>query len=128
MKYNIVLNAYGCKKYYFQFFRYPGTDCTNSKWPDMHGHYREPKYSQTKHHWWWKANHIFHNIDVLKQFTGHVVFLEEDHYVAPDFMLLLDMMKYHQDNKHKNVRILKFVMRLLTLMVRGFLFHGSSVD
>jgi len=98
---------------------FPGTDCTNSKWPDMHGHYREPKYSQTKHHWWWKANHIFHNIDVLKQFTGHVVFLEEDHYVAPDFMLLLDMMKYHQDNKHKNVDILSLGTYLRKFNLKG---------
>ena len=88
-------------------------------WPDIHGHYRyiiisasenktqidfrEPKYSQTKHHWWWKANQIFHKLRDLENYTGPVLFIEEDHYLAPDFLQLLDMMQYHKQNHHDNV-------------------------
>ena len=84
-------------------FRYPGTNCTNSKWPDLHGHYREAKYSQTKHHWWWKLTFIFQHLRVTKYFTGHVVFIEEDHFLAPDFLQLLEMMIYHQKNSYFEV-------------------------
>lgn len=52
----------------------------------MFGHYREPHYTQVKHHWWWKLHHIFSSLTVTVKFQGLVVFLEEDHYVAPDFI------------------------------------------
>lgn len=26
--------------------------CQNAKHPDLYGHYREAKFTQTKHHWW----------------------------------------------------------------------------
>ena len=29
--------------------------CQNREYPDKYGHYREAKYSQTKHHWFWKV-------------------------------------------------------------------------
>lgn len=32
--------------------------CLNAHSPDAYGHYREAKYTQTKHHWWWKVNII----------------------------------------------------------------------
>ena len=83
--------------------KYPGSNCTNSRWPDVHGHYREAKYSQTKHHWWWKLNWIFQHLTITKYFTGHVLFIEEDHYLAPDFLLLLDMMKYYQEHTYTEV-------------------------
>ena len=84
--------------------RYPGSNCSNSRWPDVHGHYREAAVSQTKHHWWWKLNWIFQHLTITKYFTGHVVFIEEDHYLAPDFLLLLDMMKYYQEHTYTEVR------------------------
>jgi len=84
----------------------PSINCTNSEWPDIHGHYREAKFTQTKHHWWWKANHIFHNLAVTQQFTGTVVFLEEDHFVAEDFLHILSMMQYEQANSYNEVDIL----------------------
>lgn len=52
----------------------------------MFGHYREPHYTQVKHHWWWKLHHVFGSLTVTAKFQGLVVFLEEDHYVAPDFI------------------------------------------
>ena len=30
--------------------------CNNAQSPDKYGHYREAKYSQTKHHWFWKVS------------------------------------------------------------------------
>jgi len=80
--------------------------CTNSAWPDIYGHYREAKFTQTKHHWWWKANHIFYKLKVTRHFTGSVVFLEEDHYVAEDFLHILAMMQYEQENNYSQVDIL----------------------
>ena len=62
-----------------------GIACNNAEHPDMYGHYREAKFTMTKHHWWWKANYIFHNLHSTRSHQGLVLFLEEDHYVAPDF-------------------------------------------
>jgi len=72
------------------------SSCTNAAWPDIHGHYREAKFTQTKHHWWWKTNHIFHNLKITKYFQGCVLFLEEDHYVSEDFLHVLGLMKLEQ--------------------------------
>ena len=60
-------------------------------------------FLQTKHHWWWKANHIFHNLVVARHFIGTVVFLEEDHFVAEDFLHTLSMMQQEQENNYKEV-------------------------
>lgn len=60
--------------------------CNNADHPDKFGHYREPHYTQIKHHWWWKLHHVFGNLTVTVNFQGLMVFLEEDHYVAPDFI------------------------------------------
>ena len=62
-----------------------------------------PASLQTKHHWWWKANQIFHNLDVTQHFTGTVLFLEEDHFVAEDFLHILSMMQQEQQNNFKEV-------------------------
>lgn len=29
--------------------------CNNADHPDQYGHYREAKFTMTKHHWWWKV-------------------------------------------------------------------------
>ncbi|XP_055593056.1 uncharacterized protein LOC129744513 isoform X1 [Uranotaenia lowii] len=67
--------------------------CNNALHPDLYGHYREAKFTQTKHHWWWKANRVFDQLEVTKYHTGLVVFLEEDHYVAEDFLYILELMQ-----------------------------------
>ncbi|KAL4702467.1 hypothetical protein ACJJTC_005123, partial [Scirpophaga incertulas] len=68
-------------------YEFPGTDpndcprdakfdqaiklnCNNALHPDLHGHYREAKYTQTKHHWWWKANRIFNQLQCTAGHTG----------------------------------------------------------
>ncbi|XP_066909468.1 alpha-1,6-mannosyl-glycoprotein 2-beta-N-acetylglucosaminyltransferase isoform X2 [Halyomorpha halys] len=67
--------------------------CTNADHPDLYGHYREAKFTQTKHHWWWKANRVFNELEVTRNHTGLVLFLEEDHYVAEDFLHVLRQMQ-----------------------------------
>lgn len=44
--------------------------CTNAMHPDQYGHYREAKFTQTKHHWWWKANRVFNELDVVSNYSG----------------------------------------------------------
>ena len=48
--------------------------CRNADHPDVHGHYREARYTQTKHHWWWKANFVFGRIETLRNYTGTEIF------------------------------------------------------
>ncbi|XP_070490725.1 alpha-1,6-mannosyl-glycoprotein 2-beta-N-acetylglucosaminyltransferase isoform X1 [Chironomus tepperi] len=67
--------------------------CQNADFPDLYGHYREASFTQTKNHWWWKANRVFDQLEVTRYHTGLVLFLEEDHYVAEDFLYLLKMMQ-----------------------------------
>ncbi|KAH8383288.1 hypothetical protein KR009_007721, partial [Drosophila setifemur] len=69
------------------------SNCNNALYPDLYGHYREAKFTQTKHHWIWKANRVFNELEVTRYHTGLVLFLEEDHYVAQDFLYLLAMMQ-----------------------------------
>ena len=52
------------------FSRAERLGCINAKWPDLYGHYREAKFTQTKHHWWWKANRIFNELRVTKTYNG----------------------------------------------------------
>lgn len=33
-----------------------------------------------------QVNMVFDNVRVMQNYSGHVLFLEEDHYVAPDFL------------------------------------------
>jgi alpha-1,6-mannosyl-glycoprotein beta-1,2-N-acetylglucosaminyltransferase len=67
-------------------------NCSNFDSPDAFGHYREANMTQAKHHWWWKANWIFNGLHLTQQFLGLVLFLEEDHYLAPDFLHVLRLM------------------------------------
>lgn len=67
--------------------------CNNALHPDLYGHYREAQFTQTKHHWWWKANRVFDQLEITRYHTGLVLFLEEDHYVAEDFLYLLELMQ-----------------------------------
>ncbi|KAM9294233.1 alpha-1,6-mannosyl-glycoprotein 2-beta-N-acetylglucosaminyltransferase [Gastrophryne carolinensis] len=66
--------------------------CINAEYPDSFGHYREAKFSQTKHHWWWKLHFVWEKVKALKDHEGLVLFIEEDHYLAPDFYHVLKKM------------------------------------
>ena len=85
------------------FFSAQELGCTNAEWPDLYGHYREARFTQTKHHWWWKLNHVFGNVLLSGsaalqggEHTGLVLFIEEDHYVSEDFLVMLALMQKSQ--------------------------------
>lgn len=67
--------------------------CLNYEHPDIYGHYREAKFTQMKHHWWWKLNRIFDQLDATKYHTGFLLLLEEDYYVAADFIPVMKLMQ-----------------------------------
>lgn len=91
----LFLNSSNSFEFRFSFVnrRALNLKCTNAKHPDLYGHYREAKFTQTKHHWWWKANRVFDQLLVTRNHTGMVLFLEEDHYVAEDFLHVLRLME-----------------------------------
>ncbi|XP_063836288.1 alpha-1,6-mannosyl-glycoprotein 2-beta-N-acetylglucosaminyltransferase-like isoform X2 [Ostrinia nubilalis] len=112
-------------------YEFPGTDprdcprdakfeqavklkCLNALHPDLHGHYREAKYTQTKHHWWWKANRIFNQLQCTQGHTGLVLFLEEDHYVAEDFIHMLNLLRSTADKNCPQCEILSLGTYLKT--------------
>ncbi|KAL4718746.1 hypothetical protein ACJJTC_001815, partial [Scirpophaga incertulas] len=112
-------------------YEFPGTDpndcprdakfdqaiklnCNNALHPDLHGHYREAKYTQTKHHWWWKANRIFNQLQCTAGHTGLVLFLEEDHYVAEDFIHMLYLLRNMADKSCPQCEILSLGTYLKT--------------
>lgn len=66
--------------------------CINAEYPDSFGHYREAKFSQTKHHWWWKLHFVWDRVRALNDHKGLVLLIEEDHYLSPDFIHLLSLM------------------------------------
>ncbi|XP_064484262.1 alpha-1,6-mannosyl-glycoprotein 2-beta-N-acetylglucosaminyltransferase-like [Ornithodoros turicata] len=71
--------------------------CNNANYPDNFGHYREAKFSQTKHHWWWKMNQIMDGLNITRNHQGPFILLEEDHYVVPDFLHVLRLMEESRD-------------------------------
>ncbi|XP_049884192.1 alpha-1,6-mannosyl-glycoprotein 2-beta-N-acetylglucosaminyltransferase-like isoform X2 [Pectinophora gossypiella] len=95
--------------------------CNNALHPDVHGHYREAKYTQTKHHWWWKANRIFNQLQCTSGHGGMVVFLEEDHYVAEDFIHMLNLLKNTADRSCPQCEIL-----CLGTYLKTYQYHTTS--
>jgi alpha-1,6-mannosyl-glycoprotein beta-1,2-N-acetylglucosaminyltransferase len=68
--------------------------CNNAFFPDGFGHYREAKYTQMKHHYWWKLNRIFDELNVTRNMLEMLLLLlEEDYMVAPDFLLVLNQLR-----------------------------------
>ncbi|XP_062323678.1 alpha-1,6-mannosyl-glycoprotein 2-beta-N-acetylglucosaminyltransferase [Osmerus eperlanus] len=66
--------------------------CINAEYPDSFGHYREAKFSQTKHHWWWKLHFVWDRVRAMKDHNGLVLLIEEDHFLSPDFIHTLKLM------------------------------------
>lgn len=96
-------------------------NCNNALHPDLYGHYREAKFTQTKHHWWWKANRVFGQLDATKNHSGLFLFLEEDHYVAEDFIQMLRLMERTQKDSCKTCNILS-----LGTYVKTYSYFGDS--
>uniref|UniRef100_A0AC35U8C6 Alpha-1,6-mannosyl-glycoprotein 2-beta-N-acetylglucosaminyltransferase n=1 Tax=Rhabditophanes sp. KR3021 TaxID=114890 RepID=A0AC35U8C6_9BILA len=66
--------------------------CLSVNQSDTYGHFRSKKLSQIKQHWWWKLNYVFGKIMPKYNLAGQVILIEEDHYVMPDMLHMLDEM------------------------------------
>ncbi|GAB6024931.1 Alpha-1,6-mannosyl-glycoprotein 2-beta-N-acetylglucosaminyltransferase [Chamberlinius hualienensis] len=80
--------------------------CNNAEHPDLYGHYREAKYTQIKHHWWWKIGRVFGGLRATRNHTGLVVLLEEDHYVVPDVLHVLGLLGVAQQQHCSQCNVL----------------------
>lgn len=67
--------------------------CNNQFHPDMYGHFREARFTQMKHHWWWKLNRIFDQLEATKHHNGFLLLLEEDYFMAEDFIPVLKLLR-----------------------------------
>ncbi|XP_044130801.1 alpha-1,6-mannosyl-glycoprotein 2-beta-N-acetylglucosaminyltransferase-like [Bufo gargarizans] len=67
--------------------------CSNAKYPDSHGHYREAAFTQDKHHWWWKLHFIWERVREVSGHGGHILFLDEGSYLFPDWLHVLRLMQ-----------------------------------
>eukprot|EP00271_Cylindrocystis_brebissonii_P001932 TRINITY_DN12279_c0_g2_i1.p1 TRINITY_DN12279_c0_g2~~TRINITY_DN12279_c0_g2_i1.p1 ORF type:complete len:1030 (-),score=179.89 TRINITY_DN12279_c0_g2_i1:681-3689(-) len=56
---------------------------------DQYGHYRNPRFTSLKHHWWWLMNTVWDGLPETRGFNGHVIFLEEDHVAFPNALTTL---------------------------------------
>lgn len=52
--------------------------------PDQYGNHRSPKIVSLKHHWWWMMNTVWDGLKETQGHSGHVLFIEEDHYIFPN--------------------------------------------
>ncbi|XP_048435225.1 alpha-1,6-mannosyl-glycoprotein 2-beta-N-acetylglucosaminyltransferase-like [Pyrus x bretschneideri] len=52
--------------------------------PDQYGNHRSPKIVSLKHHWWWMMNTVWDGLKETKDHNGHILFIEEDHYIYPN--------------------------------------------
>ncbi|XP_038612559.1 LOW QUALITY PROTEIN: alpha-1,6-mannosyl-glycoprotein 2-beta-N-acetylglucosaminyltransferase [Tachyglossus aculeatus] len=99
--------------------------CLNAEYPDSFGHYREARFSQTKHHWWWKLHFVWERVRVLRDYEGLVLFVEEDHYLAPDFYPVLKMMWEKKRRECPDCDVLSLGAYASP---RGFAGHGDKLE
>ncbi|CAG2162569.1 unnamed protein product [Oppiella nova] len=74
--------------------------CRNRLNADSYGHFREAKYTQTKHHFWWKINAVMSALEMTRSHSGDFMFIEEDHYLSPDALHVWKLIKqFRNDNE-----------------------------
>lgn len=52
--------------------------------PDQYGNHRSPKIVSLKHHWWWMMNTVWDGLNETRGHQGHILFIEEDHFIFPN--------------------------------------------
>jgi alpha-1,6-mannosyl-glycoprotein beta-1,2-N-acetylglucosaminyltransferase len=52
--------------------------------PDQYGNHRSPKIVSLKHHWWWMMNTVWDGLNETRAHSGHILFIEEDHFIFPN--------------------------------------------
>uniref|UniRef100_A0A0K0FSM7 Alpha-1,6-mannosyl-glycoprotein 2-beta-N-acetylglucosaminyltransferase n=1 Tax=Strongyloides venezuelensis TaxID=75913 RepID=A0A0K0FSM7_STRVS len=73
-------------------------NCSSKSQFDTYGHYRDPKLSQMRHHWWWKLNFVFEKVLKNLKIISDVILIEEDYYVMPDMIHVLDLVNKEKKN------------------------------
>lgn len=51
---------------------------------DQYGNHRSVRIVSLKHHWWWMMNTVWDGLEETRGFDGHMMFIEEDHYLLPN--------------------------------------------
>ncbi|CAI9095431.1 OLC1v1031385C1 [Oldenlandia corymbosa var. corymbosa] len=51
---------------------------------DQYGNHRSPKILSLKHHWWWMMNTVWDGLKETHLHVGHILFIEEDHFIYPN--------------------------------------------
>lgn len=51
---------------------------------DQYGRHRSPKIVSLKHHWWWMMNTVWDGLRETYEYDGHILFIEEDHFIYPN--------------------------------------------
>ncbi|MED6206904.1 Alpha-1,6-mannosyl-glycoprotein 2-beta-N-acetylglucosaminyltransferase [Stylosanthes scabra] len=52
--------------------------------PDQYGNHRSPRIVSLKHHWWWMMNTVWDGLRETRKHEGHILFIEEDHFIYPN--------------------------------------------
>ncbi|KAI4326420.1 hypothetical protein MLD38_031738 [Melastoma candidum] len=52
--------------------------------PDQYGNHRSLKIVSLKHHWWWMMNTVWDGLAETHGHSGHILFIEEDHFIFPN--------------------------------------------
>ncbi|XP_028773418.1 alpha-1,6-mannosyl-glycoprotein 2-beta-N-acetylglucosaminyltransferase-like [Neltuma alba] len=60
--------------------------------PDQYGNHRSPKIVSLKHHWWWMMNTVWDGLKETRKHSGHILFIEEDHFIFPNAYRNLQML------------------------------------
>ncbi|XP_058070618.1 alpha-1,6-mannosyl-glycoprotein 2-beta-N-acetylglucosaminyltransferase [Magnolia sinica] len=66
---------------------------------DQYGHHRSPKIVSLKHHWWWMMNTVWDGLDEMRRHMGHVLFIEEDHFIFPNAYRSLQLLTGLKEKK-----------------------------
>ncbi|CAK5074057.1 unnamed protein product [Meloidogyne enterolobii] len=101
-----------------------GTNCLGEEFSDVGGHYRNPKLTQIKHHWWWKMNFLFDSVLPAYGLEEKLlILLEEDHLVAPDFIYVLNLMEKKRAKVFPDCELL-----CLGTYPKSFNTYGNNLD
>jgi len=97
--------------------------CQNWQHPDKYGHFRVAQLTQIKHHWWWKMNYVFDEVVGKFNMTGWVLLLEEDHYVTPDLLHVLNKIIAEKATLCDNCQVIS-----MGFYLKQFGNYGNTMD
>uniref|UniRef100_A0A0D6R255 Alpha-1,6-mannosyl-glycoprotein 2-beta-N-acetylglucosaminyltransferase n=1 Tax=Araucaria cunninghamii TaxID=56994 RepID=A0A0D6R255_ARACU len=66
---------------------------------DQYGNHRSPRIVSLKHHWWWMMNWVWDGMEETRRHTGHILFIEEDHFILPNAYRNIQILSSLKQNK-----------------------------